>query len=207
MAKKSDRFYFDAFVLATEHACRAAQLLVDFLESYDPDAIEQRVEEMHAIEHEGDTAKHTMMSALAKAFITPIEREDIIELSQHLDDVTDKIEDVMLRIYINNVRTIRPEAAVFARTILRCCEKLCAVMTEFADFKHSKVLKPLVIEVNQLEEEADRLFIQSMRDLHVHTADPLEIIAWREIFIYMERCADTCEHAADVVESVIMKNT
>ena len=58
-----------------------------------------------------------------------------------------------------------------------------------------------------LEEEGDRLFIESMRRLHAEVTDPIEIIAWREIYVYLEKCCDACEHVADVVESVIMKNT
>ena len=151
--------------------------------------------------------KHEMMAVLVKAFITPIEREDIILLSQSIDEVTDKIEDVLIRIYINNVQQIRPEALAFIKVIIRCCEALKEVMEEFADFRKSKTLHGLIIEINALEEEGDRLFIESMRRLHAEVTDPIEIIAWREIYVYLEKCCDACEHVADVVESVIMKNT
>ena len=81
------------------------------------------------------------------------------------------------------------------------------VMEEFADFKKSKTLHGLIIEINALEEEGDRMFIDSMRKLHTEVKDPIEIIAWREIYVYLEKCCDACEHVADIVESVIMKNT
>ena len=135
------------------------------------------------------------------------EHLDIILLSQSIDEVTDKIEDVLIRIYINNVQQIRPEALAFIKVIIRCCEALKEVMEEFADFRKSKTLHGLIIEINALEEEGDRLFIESMRRLHAEVTDPIEIIAWREIYVYLEKCCDACEHVADVVESVIMKNT
>ena len=71
----------------------------------------------------------------------------------------------------------------------------------------SKSIKQLVIRINDLEEEADKMFMESIRGLYTESQDPLKIIAWRDIYIYLERCADACEHAADVVESVIMKNS
>ena len=128
-------------------------------------------------------------------------------MSQSIDEVTDKIEDVLIRIYINNIRQIRPEALAFIKVIIRCCEALKEVMEEFADFRKSKTLHDLIIEINALEEEGDRLFIDSMRSLHAEVTDPIKIIAWREIYVYLEKCCDACEHVADVVESVIMKNT
>ena len=78
---------------------------------------------------------------------------------------------------------------------------------EFADFKHSKTLHQHIVNINTMEEEADALFISSLRTLHTTCTDPLEVIVWREIYIYLEKCADACEHVADTVESVVMKNS
>ena len=85
--------------------------------------------------------------------------------------------------------------------------KVRDLLKAFSDFRHSKELKNLIIQINDLEETSDRLFMSSMRRLHTECSDPLHIIAWREIYIYLERCADACEHVADTVESVVMKNS
>ncbi len=207
MSKKSDSYYFQNFIECVECGCQAAKMLEDNLNHFDTGLLQDKLDELHRIEHDADKKKHEMMAVLVKAFITPIEREDIILLSQSIDEVTDKIEDVLIRIYINNVQQIRPEALAFIKVIIRCCEALKEVMEEFADFRKSKTLHGLIIEINALEEEGDRLFIESMRRLHAEVTDPTEIIAWREIYVYLEKCCDACEHVADVVESVIMKNT
>ena len=207
MSKKSDSYYFQNFIECVECGCQAAKMLEDNLNHFDTGLLQDKLDELHRIEHDADKKKHEMMAVLVKAFITPIEREDIILLSQSIDEVTDKIEDVLIRIYINNVQQIRPEALAFIKVIIRCCEALKEVMEEFADFRKSTTLHGLIIEINALEEEGDRLFIESMRKLHAEVTDPIEIIAWREIYVYLEICCDACEHVADVVESVIMKNT
>ena len=207
MSKKSDSYYFQNFIECVECGCQAAKMLEDNLNHFDTGLLQDKLDELHRIEHDADKKKHEMMAVLVKAFITPIEREDIILLSQSIDEVTDKIEDVLIRIYINNVQQIRPEALAFIKVIIRCCEALKEVMEEFADFRKSKTLHGLIIEINAREEEGDRLFIESMRRLHAEVTDPIEIIAWREIYVYLEKCCDACEHVADVVESVIMKNT
>ena len=207
MSKKSDSYYFQNFIECVECGCQAAKMLEDNLNHFDTGLLQDKLDELHRIEHDADKKKHEMMAVLVKAFITPIEREDIILLSQSIDEVTDKIEDVLIRIYINNVQQIRPEALAFIKVIIRCCEALKEVMEEFADFRKSKTLHGLIIEINALEEEGDRLFIESMRRLHAEVTDPIEIIAWGEIYVYLEKGCDACEHVADVVESVIMKNT
>ena len=207
MAKIQDSFYFENFLACADCACQAAYLLEKAMKDFDPGVISEKLDEIHAVEHAGDEKKHELINVLARAFITPIEREDILLLSQNIDEVTDKIEDVLLRIYCNNVQKIRPEALELSRLVIRCCEEAKLMAQEFADFKRSKGLRDHIIRINTLEEEADQQFINSMRTLHTTCTDPIEIIVWREIFLYLEKCVDACEHAADTVESVVMKNS
>lgn len=145
-----------------------------------------RLDELHKIEHEADMKKHELSDRLTKAFITPIEREDIAALSEQIDDLTDKIEEVFIRIYINNVKAIRPEALKMLELVIQCCEEVCGLMREFANFRRSKELKDRIIQINSLEEEADRLYIASMHSLHSEEKDVLAVIAWREIYSYLE---------------------
>ncbi|MBM6855071.1 DUF47 domain-containing protein [Mediterraneibacter glycyrrhizinilyticus] len=207
MASKQDAFYYDNFITCAGYSCRAAHLLKEILTDYKPEEIGDRLDEIHDIERQADEERHKLNDMLVKAFITPIEREDIAQLSHDIDEVTDKIEDVLIRIYINNVPKIRPEALKLLDTVIKCCDALHELMREFFDFRKSKKLSEKIIAINTLEEEADRLYIDSMRQLHTEEKEVLQIIAWREIYDYMEKCADACEHAADVVGSVVMKNS
>ena len=207
MAKKSDSFYFGNFYACADCAYQAAHLLERVMRDFDPLLIREKLDDMHKVEHAADEKKHEVLDALVKAFITPIEREDIILLSQNIDEVTDKIEDVMLRLYYNNIQSIRPEALELSEVIIQCCQEAKQMIAEFADFKRSKHLHDHIVRINTLEEEADQRFITSLRTLHTTCTDPIEIMVWREIFIYLEKCVDACEHVADSVESVVMKNS
>ena len=204
---KGDKFYFENFAASTALSKKAADYLVSCLENYDPNNIEKMLSEMHEIEHQADVKKHEMSAALAKAFVTPVDREDLDMLSHQLDDVTDKIEEVLQMFYINNIQTIQPAAVEFARKIVHSCQLLCELMAEFENFKRSKKLRSLIIELNDVEEDCDKLYLSSMRDLSLNAADALVTIAWRDIYQCLESCSDACEHASECVGTVIMKNT
>ena len=81
------------------------------------------------------------------------------------------------------------------------------MMEEFKNFKKSKSLKEIIIKINTLEEDGDKLFIEGLRKLHTKEKDPLKVIIWREILIYLEKCTDATEHVADICERVILTNT
>lgn len=207
MSRKSDSYYFQNFITCVEYACEAAVMLDRVLTDFHPSQLSVTLAEMHKIEHSADIKKHEMKAVLVKEFIAPIEREDILSLSLCIDEVTDKIEDVLLYVYMNNVQKVRPEAIEFTSSIIKCCQTLKELMEEFQDFKKSKKINACLVKINDLEEEGDRLYIEAMRNLHLNEADPLEIMAWKQIFYYLEKCSDACEDVADVVESVIMKNS
>lgn len=204
---KGDKFYFENFVESTVLAKKAAAYLLNCLENYDPKNLRHMLEHMHEIEHSADVKKHEMNAALAKAFVTPVDREDLDMLSHRIDDVTDKIEEVLQMFYIDNIQTVNPAAVEFAVRIVKACEILCALMGEFENFKKSKKIHDLIVDLNDVEEECDKLYLTSMRELSKNATDVLLTISWRDIYGSLEACADACEHASECVGSVIMKNT
>lgn len=204
---KSDRFYFENFAACAALSKKGALYLVECLENYDPEKIEEMLTKMHEIEHSADIKKHEMTDALAKAFVTPVDREDLDMLSQNLDHVADKLEEVLQKFYIYDIRTIEPAAIEFAKKIVHTCELLCDLMEDFENFKRSKKIRELIIELNDAEEECDKLYLASMRALTKSGNDALVTISWRDIYECLESCADACEHVSECVGSVIMKNT
>lgn len=207
MASKTDRFYFENFVSAAEYACKAADFLVNCLSNYDLGRIEHMLSVMHELEHQGDTKKHEVSSALAKAFVTPIDREDLALISQNIDDVTDCIEEVLQQIFVWQISSIPPEAIQFATRIANCCTLMKGVLTELINFKKPEKLHNMIIELNHAEEDCDSFYLEASLNVPTHCTDVLDIIAWRRLYDRMENCADACEHVADSVDTVVMKNT
>ncbi|MBE6843148.1 MAG: DUF47 family protein [Ruminococcus sp.] len=204
---KGDKFYFENFAESTALSKKAADYLAECLENYDPSGIQTMLNTMHNIEHSADMKKHEMNEALAKAFVTPVDREDLDLLSHKLDDITDTLEEVLQKFYIFNIQKINSDAIAFARKIVKACELLCEIMNEFENFKKSKKIHALIVKINEVEEECDVLYLSSMRKLILENQDVMATISWREIYECLEACADACENVSECVGSVIMKNT
>lgn len=204
---KSDRFYFENFTAAAECCCTAAEYLETCVKNYDIANIQQMIAQMHEYENRADAKKHEMTKELARAFVTPLDREDLAEISGNIDDVADKIEEVLQRFYMDRIKTVYPEAIEFAEKIVKCCKLMKNLLGELANFKKPQKLKEMVVELSHMEEECDRLYLRAIYELPERTHDVLEIICWREIYDHLEACADTCEHVGDSVEVIVMKNT
>ena len=206
MKQKKDNFYYKNLVTCVECSYKAANFLKNAVRDYDHSALEKNLEEMHAMEQEADTQKHKMTSALMQAFITPIEREDLVALSSYLDDITDALDEVLMEFYICDIREIREEVLPFIDLLPECVSALHDVLKELKHFKTSKTIEDYIIKVNDLEEQGDKLYRICLHQLY-QEEDVRTIIIWRNIYEGIEKCLDTCEHAADIVSTVIMKNS
>ncbi|MEF9925282.1 MAG: DUF47 family protein [Eggerthellaceae bacterium] len=208
MGKKHRFDYFDAFENQAGIAVKEAQLLVETIKNFTTaEGLEAAMEKAHQLEHEGDEVNHSIYTAVATDFMPPIEREDILGLAQYLDEIIDYIEDVMQRFYMYDVHTMHHAAGEFAAIMLKSCEALEMAMGDFRNFKKSKKFKNLLIDVNTYEEEADLLFLKTLR--HLHTDDkenPMRVIVWSQLYERMEKCCDACEHTADMMNSILLKN-
>ena len=207
MAKKDSNYYFDAFAKGISYANEAAALLQNISENFDASKIKAQLDEMHKIEHTADGVKHEMMERLVKEFLPPIEREDIVELAHTIDEVTDLIEDVLLRIYMYNVTTLRPDVKKFTKLITRCCADLMEVSRELHNYRKPALLLTKITEVNTLEEDGDRLYLEATRRLYTEEKDPVAVLVWTNIYDRLEKCFDGCEKVVDMVELIIMKNS
>lgn len=208
MSKKHKFDYFDAFEKQSAMAVKEAELLIEAIENFtEAEDLRGIMDRAHQIEHEGDEVNHAIFKTVATDFITPIEREDIIELSQYLDNIIDYIEDVMQRFYMYDVHFMHNDAREFACLIKKSCMALDTAMEDFRNFKKSKKFKQLIIDVNTYEEEADQHFMNAIRKLHtVDRENPMRVLVWTQIFERMEKCCDACEHAADTMNTILLKN-
>ncbi len=203
---KKDIIYFQNYADCAAMSVKMAEALNDFLEHFDPAQLETQMKAIHSIEHAADEKKHDLFSVLVRAFVTPIDRDELIDISQSIDDVMDAMDDIVIEMNITQVKAIKPDSLAFSKLIIRCCKATAELMEEFKDFKKSKKIKDLIIEINKLEEEGDRLYIGAMKDLYATCQNPLEVMAWREIYSAFETVCDKCEDVADIVETIIIGN-
>jgi len=204
---KGDRVYFENLIECTGLARKAAAYLVECLENYDQSRLEIMLEKMHGFEHNADIKKHEMNEMLAKAFVTPVDREDLDILSHQIDNVLDILEEVLQNLYIYNINTIEAPAVEYAKKLVKACDLLGEIMIELENFKKSKRIYSLIIECNDVEEECDKLYLSTMHNATRNSSDLLTTISWYSIYACFESCADACEHVSECVRSIIMKNT
>ncbi|MBQ3412519.1 MAG: DUF47 family protein [Oscillospiraceae bacterium] len=207
MNKRAERdmFYFRNMAECVDLAEEAVTLLLDSLNSFDPEVLPGKIREMHEIEQRGDSKKHELVKRVSEAFITPIEREDIIAISDILDDIIDDVEDILIQIYVSNVRELRYDIVPGIENLQRCIISLKKVLLEFPNFRKSESIQQLIIDVNHYEEQGDKRFMDSM--VRLYREDSIEpVVRWKAVYQCIEDSMDRCEDAADTVQSVIMKN-
>ena len=200
---KEERF-FDYFIETSEIICQAASLLDDLTNNYVN--VNEKIKSIEDAEHACDTIVHKILNELNKAFITPIDREDIYLIARELDNITDDIEAAAQRFGMYNVQKVRPEAVVLSKLIVNATKELKNVILEMKNMKKSKCLQEKIIEVNNIEDEADTAFRDAMTNLFLSEKDAVEVIKWKEIIDFFENTIDACEDVANIIEGVVMKH-
>jgi len=193
--------FFQMFNELAENIDAGAKAMVELLEDFTN--VNVQVEIIKSLEHKGDSLTHAMMKRLDQTFITPIDRQDIHELSSKIDDVLDLTDAAASRLVTYRVESIRPGVADLAKVLKLATGEVVAAIKVLE--KHDHILDHC-IEINRLENEGDRLSRALIAHLFDEEKDPVQIIKWKEIIEVLETAIDKCEDVANVIESVILKN-
>lgn len=206
MAKvKND--YFKLVEKQVEYCVQASDLLANILNNYSPENLNAQREEMHKIEQQADEVHHDILTKLSAEFITPIDQEDIVHLAQIIDDVTDALDEVVLDFYMYHIDKAPVDAAALAKTVSRCVKALQEATKELKNFKKPANLRTLLVKVNSIEGEADAIYVEAIHNLFGSETESKVLIGSKAIYESLENCCDLCEHASDVIEQIIIKNT
>lgn len=197
--------YFDMFSQGAKICCKAAEALENLLNN-NAGTLEG-IEAIHEIEHEGDKLYHKIYYHLNRSFITPIERDDILQISKQIENTIDTIDEVAIIFKMLSVTKLKPEGRELLTLISKSCQTLLETTNEFKSFKKSKRLMPLIVEINHIEEEGDRLYQAAVKRLFAEEKDVLEVVKWKNIYDTLENVLDACEDVADVMEGVIVNNS
>lgn len=208
MAKKDKFDYFDAFEKQVDVAIEECDVLIEAIEGFTTaEDLEPVLRRAHEIEHRGDEVNHLIRTQVAVDFITPFEREDIIALALDLDDVTDAIEGILQRFYMFDVHFMHPKAAEFAHIIKKSLKALRKSMGTFREFKKVKKIRAMVEDVSALEEQADLLYLQTIRHLYtVDAENAVRVEVWSRLFDRLEATCDSCALVADTMATIMLKN-
>ena len=206
MAKKNND-YFELVKTQTSCCVEASNLLEEILCKFNAVNINAYREKMHEIEHRADGVHHDILNKLSTEFITPIDQEDILRLVQIIDDITDALDEVILNIYMYHIDVIPDETAVLSAIVNRCVTALDEAAAELKNYKKRDSLHALLVKVNDIETEADKIYIAAIYKLFGSDADSKTLIGTKSVYEGLEHCCDLCEHAADVIEQIIIKNT
>jgi predicted phosphate transport protein (TIGR00153 family) len=162
-----------------------------------------KAEEIKEVEHQCDFLTHEVIQRLHRTFVTPLDREDIFALARSLDDVMDAIDAAASIVELYQIETVRPDARVLTRIIKASADQIVTALKALE--KKTGVAEPAV-EINRLENEADRAHQAAVRRQFEEERDPIAIIKLKEILYFLDGATDRCEDVANVLEGVVVKH-
>ncbi len=196
-----DTRYFELFEESAANMVKAAELLVRFLDEVPDDT--GTAKEIDEVESDTDRITHDIIHHLNQTFVTPLEREDILELASALDDVVDLVDEAADMIVLYRIEAPMDQAHGLSDLLLQATKALQEAMPRlrtFGDIRH------FTVEVNRLENEGDRLSRAAIAGLFDGGIDPMVVIRWKDIFEHLEEAIDACERVANILEGIVIKN-
>jgi len=197
---REEKFYSDFQALADELK-RGARLLEEMLAPERP--IWDKADEIKEVEHKCDFLTHEIIQRLNRTFVTPLDREDIFALARSLDDVMDAIDASATLVRLYRLDSVRFGAREQAHIISACTEQ---VRLGLGALEQNKGLATHAIEINRLENEADRIHQLAVTKLFDDEKDPILVMKWKEALDFLEDASDRCEDVANVLEGVMVKH-
>jgi uncharacterized protein len=197
-----DREYFDLFEEAGRNVLRTSELLDRMLREF-PDQ-HRLADEIRACEHEGDRITHDIIHRLNNTFVTPIDREDILALASALDDIVDYTEEVADYMGLYKIEVPMQQSLQLARVLRDACQQISEAMPRLRDFRD---ISHYTVEVNRLENEGDRITREAVASLFDGATDVMVVVRWKDLFERLEAAVDATEHTANILETIVIKNS
>jgi len=196
--------FFTWFEQAAANNVEGARLLEDLCRDFSN--AEKKVEELHNLEHKGDEIGHRIYEKLNGVFMPPLDREDIAAITSALDDVMDYIHEAAEAMCIYNIKAPTPQSCELATIIRQCAEEVAKQLPHLRRRRAMRGIPKGIIELNRLENQADNLLREAVRELFQKPHDPIEVMAWTRIYETMERVTDKCEDIGDVLRGLVIKH-
>ena len=201
----NDKSFFNLFEQQgqkTVEGCKALLAMVG-----NPTDLEGQAERVTQIEHECDDITHAVVESLHKTFITPLDRNDIYRLITKMDDIMDLVEAAADRFALYDVKVMTAETGEIARVLVSSAEHVLSAVSGLRDMKKPAVILEHCVEINRLENVADKILRSALARLFREERDPIAVIKWKEIYETLESATDRCEDVANIIEGVVLENS
>jgi predicted phosphate transport protein (TIGR00153 family) len=199
---REEKFY-GLFLKQADIISEAARLLLDGVRAGNS-TLAAFAMEINVLEHRGDELIHEIFTRLNQTFITPLDPEDIHNISSSLDNVLDGLEDTSHRLLSYHIDPIPPSMITLAEIVRNCAK---AMHSAFEALEAGRPLMEHCIEINRLENEGDLIGRGAVADLFNKEKDPILLIKLKEVYDFFEETIDSCEDVADVLQNVVVKNS
>ncbi|WP_419802192.1 DUF47 domain-containing protein [Mucilaginibacter sp.] len=203
---KDKKIFFPLFEQAAGNVVEMAVLIVEAVNSDDMAERQKLYQQIDKLENVGDDITHQIYLELGKNFITPFDREDIHSLAAAIDDVADLIQGSANRMNLYQITEMTEPIRKLSELILQGSNDLQKAVAELKDLKNVRNIAESCIRINSIENQADYVFDRAVADLFLYEKDPIRLIKYKEILAALETATDRCEDAANVMESIIVKN-
>ena len=199
--------FFDLFAEDTSNLVAQARVFNQMFQLTDPEQIANCIRQIRDFEQKGDDITHQIFMELSENFITPFDREDIHALTTSIDDIADYINGCATRIQLYNVKQFSKTMELMSEVLLKQVIEIDAAINDMRSMKNVQRVREAIIRINSLENQADDLFDESIARLFAEASDPLELNKTKEVLSSMEIATDKCEDVANVLESILVKNS
>ena len=192
--------FYELFVQQAETLVQGADLLQDIVTNFDE--VESKARRMHDLEHELDEVTHEVMRRLNTTFVTPLDREDIHGLASSLDEVMDHIDAAADLLVLHKIEKPLEEMKAQATLIGQAANTTLDAMRVLPAFDK---LASYWVEINRLENEADRIYRRGIADLFSGDFKAMDVLKWKDIIDELEAAMDEVEDVANVLEGIALK--
>ncbi len=206
-----DGNFFEMFNQHADHIVDAARAFSQLVAHYsDVNLREQYNRDVDSAERAADRVTHDVNKALHKTFITPIDREQIHNLINTMDDVADLIQDSAETMALYDVHHMTDEISRLTELSVKCCERVkdaVYLLENIADAKTAEAALKTCEEIDRLESDADRVMRSAMSKLFREEPDVREVIKLKAIYELLETVTDKCEDVANLIEGIVLENS
>jgi len=203
---KDKKIFFPLFEQAANNVVNMSGILVESVNSNNFTTREELFKQIDKLENKGDEITHQIYLELGKNFITPFDREDIHSLATAIDDVADFIQGAANRMSLYRIDDFNEHIRKLAELILQASQDLEKAVRELKDLRNVRNIADSCIRINSVENQADYVFDRAVADLFLYETDAIRLIKYKELLAALETATDRCEDAANVMESILVKN-